>query len=306
MLGVEVLRVGSDAPATRPLRGKLREWLSSLDADQLIASGSLGADGEPESYDWAQRDRYLIFEAYPLAPDHRGPGGRIIGEMRPAEASVIDDVKPLRKRLAEKAKAYGKLDAPYIVAIDAVGEFTEDRDFLSALYGTTTIRYYENPGPDAPPPTHIRQPDGLWIRPRSWHHTHISAVLTSTNLMPWTVGSAVPTLWHHPAADLPVDGICPLLRQARPDPASRQIRYSEPEVTPHEFFGLPEGWPARTATLAQPPTATRTLRRSRQQTRPSCCASGDGGMSRVIEHTGLANQRCRVPTAGPPVPAEFP
>jgi hypothetical protein len=243
MLGMEVLNVGSDAPATRPLCDKLQEWLSSLDADQLIASGSPGADDEPESFEWDHGDWHLIFEAYPLAPDRRGPGGRIIGVIRPAEAHAIDDVKPLRKRLAAKAKAYGKLDAPYVIAIDAVGEFTEDNDFLSALYGTPAVRYYENPGPDAPPPTGIRRSDGLWTRPHGWHNTHVSAVLASTRLMPWTVGSAVPTLWHHPAAALPVDGICPLLRQARPDLTSRQIQYSEPEVTPHEFFELPEGWP---------------------------------------------------------------
>ena len=245
MLGVEVLNVGSATPATGPLCDKLQAWLSSLDADQLIASGSPSADFGIESVEWAQGGWHLIFEAYPLPADRRGPGGRIIGTLRPAEAHIIDDVTPLRKRLTAKTKAYGKLDAPYVIAIDTVGEFTEDRDFVSALYGTPAIRYYQNAGRDAPPPVGIRLFDGLWGRRDGWHQTHVSAVLASTRIVPWTVGSTAPTLWHHPGADLPIDEICPLLRHARLDLTSRHIRYSASEVTPHEFFGLPDGWPER-------------------------------------------------------------
>ena len=120
---------------------------------------------------------------------------------------------------------------------------TEDRDFISALYGTPTVRYYQNAGPGTPPPASVRQFDGLWARRHGWHHTQVSAVLASTRIMPWTVGSAVPTLWHHPGAGLPVNEICPLLRQARLDLTRGQIQYDAPEITPHEFFELPEGWP---------------------------------------------------------------
>jgi hypothetical protein len=245
MLGVEVLSVGNAAPATEPLCARLRAWLASLDADQLIALGSRDADDGIESLEWAQGGWRLVFEAYPLLPDRRGPGGRIIGTARPAEARIIDDVTPLRKRLTDKAKKYGKLDAPFVIAIDAAGEFTEDRDVISALYGTPAIRYYQNAGPGAPPPAWVRQFDGLWARHHGWHHTHVSAVLASTRIMPWTAGSTVPTLWHHPGAVLPVSEICPLLRQARLDLAHGQIQYDAPAITPHEFFGLPEGWPER-------------------------------------------------------------
>ena len=245
MLGVEVLNVGNAAPATEPLCAQLQAWLASLNADQLITLGSRDADDGIESLEWAQDSWRLVFEAYPLQPGRRGPGGRIIGTLRPAEADVIDDVTPLRRRLTAKAKAYGDLDAPFVIAIDAVGEFTEDRDFISALYGTPAVRYYQNAGPGAPPPASIRQFDGLWARRHGWHHTQVSAVLASTRITPWTVGSAVPTLWHHPGADLPVNEICPLLRQARLDLTRGQIQYDSPEITPHEFFELPEGWPER-------------------------------------------------------------
>jgi hypothetical protein len=243
MLGVEVLNVGNAAPATEPLCARLQAWLSSLDADQLITQGSRDADYGIESLEWTQANWRLVFEAYPLLPDRRGPGGRIIGTFRPAEADVIDDVTPLTRRLTAKAKAYGELDAPFVIAIDAVGEFTEDRDFISALYGTPAVRYYQNAGPGAPPLASVRQFDGLWARRHGWHHTQVSALLASTRIMPWTVGSAVPTLWHHPGADLPVNEICPLLRQARLDLTQWHIQYDAPEITPHEFFELPKAWP---------------------------------------------------------------
>ena len=57
---------------------------------------------------------------------------------------------PLRKRLREKAKAYGDLDAPFVIAVDAVSDTTEDRDFTAALYGTPGWRCYENAGPGTP------------------------------------------------------------------------------------------------------------------------------------------------------------
>jgi hypothetical protein len=243
MLGLDILSVGAAAPATGPLCTRLRSWLSGLSADELISAGSRGAEPDLETEEWTQGGWALTFEAYPLPADRRGPGGRIIGTSRPAEAHIIDDVRPLRKRLTAKAKAYGKLDTPFVIAVDAVSESTGDRDFISALYGTHAVRYYQNAGRDAPPPAAIRLPDGLWARPHGWHHTQVSAVLASTAVMPWTVGSAVPTLWHHAGADLPVGTICPLLRQARLDPATRQIRYKPPEMTPHEFFGLPRRWP---------------------------------------------------------------
>lgn len=244
-LGMEVLNVGDTAPATEPLCARLQAWLASLDADQLVIRGSRDADDGIEFLEWGQGSWRLVFEAYPLAPDGRGSGGRIIGTLRPAEAQCIDDVTPLRKRLSVKTKAYGDLDAPFVIAIDAVSDTTDDRDFIAALYGTPEIRYYENAGPGAPPPTSVRRLDGLWARRHGWHHTQVSAVLASTRIMPWTAGSAVPTLWHHPGADRPVSNICPLLRQARLDLTRGQIQYDAPEITPHEFFGLPEGWPGR-------------------------------------------------------------
>ena len=83
---MEVLDVGNAAPATEPLCARLQAWLASLDADQLIALGSRDADDGIESLEWAQGGWRLVFEAYPLLPDRRGPGGRIIGTARPAEA----------------------------------------------------------------------------------------------------------------------------------------------------------------------------------------------------------------------------
>ena len=85
---MEVLNVGNAAPATEPLCARLQAWLASLDADQLIAQGSPGADDGIEFLEWAQGSWRLVFEACPLPPDRRGSGGRIIGTTRPAEAQM--------------------------------------------------------------------------------------------------------------------------------------------------------------------------------------------------------------------------
>lgn len=184
MLGIDVVSVGNDCPPAGPLSGKLRAWLSTLNADQLIAAG--GDNYSSESIEWVEGGWHLNFKAYPLPADRRDPGGRIIGTWGPAEASIVDDVTPIRKRVASKAKAYGELKAPFVIAIDAVSQFTGDDDFLSAFYGTSAVVYYQNAGPGAPPPTWIRKLDGLWVKRDGWHQSQVSAVLASTTIMPWT------------------------------------------------------------------------------------------------------------------------
>lgn len=46
-----------------------------------------------------------------------------------------------------------------------------------------------------------------------------------------------------PSVPMPVNRICPLLRQARLDLTQRHIQYDAPDLTPREFFELPEAWP---------------------------------------------------------------
>ena len=82
-LGMEVLNVGNNAPATEPLCARLQAWLAGLGADRLITRESPGTDDGTEFLEWGQGSWRLVFEASPLPPDRRGSGGRILGTIRP-------------------------------------------------------------------------------------------------------------------------------------------------------------------------------------------------------------------------------
>lgn len=239
LLGLDVERIGPTSLAVNPLVVALRQWLDSLDADMLLErSHGLSL----ETLEWTTDGWAITFEAFPLAPDKRGPGGRIIGTTGP-QGGIIDDVAPLRKRIREKAKAYGELEAPLLIAVDAVSSFVNDADFVATFYGTSAVRFYINGGPAAPPPTPITLPDGLFFGPEGGRRTHVSGVITTSMLCPWTVQSTVPTLWTHPRAARQVDPPSGLVRIAQLGPDGQHIEYINPTSTPAEVFGLPDGWP---------------------------------------------------------------
>lgn len=241
-LSLDIEERGAATAPTSGLCARLQQWLGSLDADDLLAERDRDPDIEPLSQEWAHEGWRLTFTAWPLEREHRGPGGRIIG-VGPIQGGVIDDVRPVVKRLRAKASAYGDLSGPFVIAVDAVSDFTGDDDVVSALYGSNAVQYYVNPGPNDPAPRQIRLPDGLWRGTQGWRHTQVSAVMSTTTLKPWTAAMQAPTLWHHPSADRPLGDVASLLRQARLYRHEGQIHWEEPPTPPWRFFGLSEGWP---------------------------------------------------------------
>lgn len=216
MLGIDVISIGANAPSTRRLCDELRSWLDGLDPDALREAARGGGD---ETHEWAFDAWSLVFKAFPLAADKRGPGGRIVGTIMPAEASFVDDITPLRRRVTDKAKAYGDLDTGFVVAVGAISSFSGDGDIASALYGSSAVQYYVNPAPGAPPPAAIRLNDGLIAGPNGWRRTEVSALVTTTMLTPWTIATTVPTWWTNSGADHALS--LPRTTPARSPPRSR-------------------------------------------------------------------------------------
>ncbi len=88
----------------------------------------------------------------------------------------------------KKARKYGKLDKPYVVAVNLMSATIEDRDVIEALYG----------------------PGGVWDRQRN---KQVSAVLTTNWLMPISVPRANPRLLHNPSAQMIYDSALTVLPQ---------------------------------------------------------------------------------------------
>jgi hypothetical protein len=243
MLHVTVLSEGPGNPSLRRLRGELLDWIDGLDVDAIAAvtavSDSYLIDESAPRYIWNEAGWSIEFGVIPLKREARAASTNAIGIYGP-NGGWANDAEPIRRRLADKAGAYGDFGGPFVVAVLLDGIGTDDTSVAAALYGDEVYTFSIN---DSDAGQLGRRPNGSWFAPDGWHHTNVSAVLAVSNLLPWTVNTAVPTLWHHPAAQYPIDEIAPLFRQATPNPNTGRVEFTPPTIDPATFFDLPPDWP---------------------------------------------------------------
>jgi hypothetical protein len=237
--------LGSSAPPKKRLRRELQAWLDGLDPEAVMRA--IESDGytfgpSVPVHVWAESGWHVTFRPLPIDPGSRGkPGLRPIGMRGPGEATIIDDVTPLRRALKEKAGAYGRLELPYIIATQIDGTSLGDTSVINALFGHEQV--FMRPGSDGEMESGtMRAPDGFWIGPNGIQNRRVSAVLLARHLTPWTVASTIPTLWHNPWATWPVEVNETPWRIAKVND-SGGVDYHDPSVAPAEFFGLPPEWP---------------------------------------------------------------
>jgi hypothetical protein len=134
LVDVEIEEIGGSTPGRRDVVVELVGWLNGLDPDALLAAESAGQ--EPETRELRFRGWSLRFTAIPLRPEARGADEhRLIGSQS-RSFGQIEDVAPLRRKLKKKARHYGDLDHPYVIAVLCAGTFVDDADISAALYGT--------------------------------------------------------------------------------------------------------------------------------------------------------------------------
>ncbi len=153
----------------------------------------------------------------PIASEKRD-GGRsgplVIG---PARVEALDISTSVRNAIREKAKRYGQLDSPLVVATNVSDPFFGREDEMEALFGKEHIVYYDD-RPDLYAKLG-REPDGVWIRggyqPR---YTRLSAVLMFRDCVPWNLREATTRLYVNPyAGDIKPPEILYRLSHARAD-----------------------------------------------------------------------------------------
>jgi hypothetical protein len=248
-LALEVQRQGPVPPPTARLRPKLEEWLQSLDPDAVSmigASENLLLSPRTPTLIWEESGWCIKFLPYPKSPAARGkPGGRTIGMHAPVTRwQFLNDARPIRRAVAGKATAYGQLDLPFIVAVEAnpIGSL-DDIDVMNALFGREQITLIRDQSGDVTSAVPTRAPDGAWVGPRGAQNTRVSGVLVAANVSPWRVREVVPTLWHHPAPKRPITVGRTPWRHVAVDRATGTTSFEPPLIEPTGFFDLDPGWP---------------------------------------------------------------
>jgi len=235
-LGVRRLEIPQGRrPSANKIVNALQAYLSELDPDLLTEQLKAGGLDSLPTWKYKDDNVSLEIEPVPKSPAARGkPGLRAIG-MYPMRSRWGGTDKAVRSKLLDKAGKYGRLDHPYIIAINSISEWgTERGEVLESLFGSERLVVRPNEEVRAD-----RAADGLFIGPAGPRNTRVSGVLVATAYA-WALPQSRFELFHHPwaAKPLPRDAL-PLPQVLREGELLRE----QPGEAIHRILGIPDEWP---------------------------------------------------------------
>jgi hypothetical protein len=209
------------APRTPPPAREIARFVSARLAD--LNPASVAATYEAREYDglptwpFSHDDWHINFRpiprnpAAPPDPDHR-PLGVFSGGFE-----WVDHRTPLRDAILDKSGAYGELDYPLVVAIDAL-EAIDQIDVTEALFGKEQFQVSVSEASSNQPPqaTPSRVLDGVWTLPSGPRNTRLSSVLITRQFYPWALSACTMRLYHNPWANDSYQSVLTQLPQAIP------------------------------------------------------------------------------------------
>jgi hypothetical protein len=241
-IGVKVHGSPDSPPPGRKWRVFLEEWVSKLDPDAIVEKEkSDGLDGLP-SITLNHDGWNVTFQAIPKSPKARGKQGiRPIG-IRFFGFQECKEDEWIRNAIKEKATKYGKLDLPYLIAINVLSIFiNDDYMVMDALFGDEGVTFCRLPtgGSDH---KLTRASNGAFRGLHGPRHTRVGGVIICNYLLWGNIPKINPVLWHNPLASFPFNQDLWALPQYVPNPDKTRIE-RKPGEKAADLFGLPADWP---------------------------------------------------------------
>jgi hypothetical protein len=211
-----------ESPISNPPFAKIARYLdqefNKLDVDNLRQQ----IENFPEnSFDILPKINYpddswnISFVPIPKSKEMRSKLNiRSVGSIS-SGGSSFDDATPIRNSIQRKNAHYGKLNIPYILAINVFGVIVDDIDVANALFGDEVIYIGSN--------KMGRNPNGAWRGTEGWRKTRMSGLLVFKHFWPSTMAKTNPVLWHHPNAQNPINHNNFKLNQKIPDRENNQL-----------------------------------------------------------------------------------
>lgn len=112
----------------------------------------------------------------------------------------VDSASSIKSCIDSKYGHYGKLDIPYILALNIMDTYADDDSVLDALLGKEMVNFSF----DTDEVSLSRQPNGAWFGPGGYQKKRMSAVCVFKRLRPEMMHIINPTVWHHPFANNPL------------------------------------------------------------------------------------------------------
>lgn len=229
-------------PPGRRIRNFLEQQLDTLNPDKVAEQFEQDGFDTLPSWNWRHEGWRITFFAIPKSSSARGKlHVRPIGLQIPELVWHSPQIN-IRNSLQEKVSKYGKLDLPYVIAINVIDEFgADDIDISNALLGEeqVTVGFHSDHSVDQ---MVGRKPNGTWYGPNGPQNKRVSAVLVAVNLYPWSIAKITPILWHNPWAGKALSQDIWPLTQLAPDAANNQFVKCAGE-SGWRLLGLRRSWP---------------------------------------------------------------
>ena len=231
-------KLSSPVPGRR-LRRELTQFLNGLDYEAVSGLARNDLRNFPKCTFLHDHFR-LEIGVLPVNPSRRGqPDHRPLGMHGAGEGKIVDHHTPLRDKVCQKAHHYGHLRRPLLIAINDASGHWGATDAMDALFGTE--RCTLSPRSDDPNQfAYRRAPDGALIGPKGPRNRRVSAVFLVSALLPWTVASAEPVVYHNPWARYPLETLPASILQFRVEGQQMVSRGGNPV---HHILGLELRWP---------------------------------------------------------------
>jgi len=238
-LTVEKIKTAPTRPTFKDLIERIEKWLGTLNPDLPTEVFLNGRDASTR-FKWEHEGWYVSLKVIPKSHSYRGcQGGRSVGIIH-SDFQWVDTKGQLRQALAEKANKYGKLNLPFLIAINYLGICCNREDWLDALYGEQTADICLDKN-GVPRQRFFRNNDGFWIYKDAPRHTSNSAILAVYGLNTWSMGAHSVEVYQHYAADYAIDlsGDLPCwsFSSSKNEMVKRDGRSSA------EILGIPKEWP---------------------------------------------------------------
>ena len=183
------------------LKQRLEDWLRTRNNLQITTRrNDEGTDRTKFSYE--QNGVTFRITSMPRHQTHgmteraRSIAGRTLA---PLSASLQ---VPICTAVRKKAEHYGDLDAPCVVAVNALSRFVCDDHAVDALFGTKSASFKQSA--ESFQNVTNRNTDGAWCGPSGPVNTRIGAVLFTKRLEPWRLGQCRARLFMNPWARKPL------------------------------------------------------------------------------------------------------
>jgi len=203
-LWVDIISEGESTPSAKTIAEKAAYFLDSLCWDDVIKYNSNSFQDFP-AIDIVDGRWTFRCIALPKKRDARGKENvRTLGHLGKIEAVNVPSRENLVKAITRKAARYGKLDVPYLIAVNRVSPLADEEDIGLAMFGNIGVSFNTITGTT----NEFREPNGFWIGPKGPKNRRVSGILEVQQLLPHTIAKVTPRLWHNPWALKPYPQDC--------------------------------------------------------------------------------------------------